>query len=56
MNTTKAGVFLLVTSGIVALPLISPLLLVLPILVGVFLIFAGARDMSAGSPTQDPGR
>ena len=56
MNTTKAGVFLLVTSGIVVLPLIHPFLLVLPILAGVFLILAGARDMPAGSPTQDSGR
>jgi hypothetical protein len=55
MNTTRVGAFLLVTSAIVGLPLIHPFLLVLPAIVGVLLIFAGASDMPAGSPTEDPG-
>jgi hypothetical protein len=55
MNTDRVGTFLLATSGIVGLGLFHPYLLVIPMIVGVVLLFVGARDMPAGSPTEDPG-
>ena len=55
MNTNRVGSFLLATSSIVGLALVHPLLLVIPAVFGVLLLFVGASDMPAGSPTEDPG-
>jgi hypothetical protein len=56
MKTNRAGLFLLVTSGIVGLALVHPLLLLFPVAAGVVLLFLGASDMPSDSPTRDPGR
>ena len=56
MNTNRAGIFLLATSGIVVLALVHPLLLLFPMAAGVVLLFWGASDMPSDSPTGDPGR
>ena len=56
MDTTRAGIFLLVTSGIVGLALVHWLLLLFPVAAGGVLLFLGARDMPSDSPTKGPGR
>jgi hypothetical protein len=56
MDTTRAGIFLLVTSCIVGLALVHWLLLLFPVAAGVVLLFLGARDMPSDSPTKGPGR
>jgi len=56
MDTTRAGIFLLVTSCIVGLALVHPLLLLFPVAAGVVLLFLGASDVPFDSPTRDPDR
>jgi hypothetical protein len=56
MDTNRAGIFLLATSGIVGLALVHWLLLLFPVAAGVVLLFLGASDMPSDSPTRGPGR
>ena len=55
-DINRAGIFLLVTSGIVGLALVHRLLLLFPVAAGVVLLFWGPSDMPSDSPTRDPGR